>query len=167
MFSFSNTRAIIATLYYQNDDSIALSLFKIILYFIVFLLVIVLAFYFTKLVAKKTSYMTKSNNIQILDFIALSSNSKIAIVNIIDNIYILSINNNEVTVIDKLSKEDANITNLKVNSEQKSFNNYLEDIFAATKKLKNKVPKSKTIQFSENPKSEHDISLKDSQIDKE
>ena len=158
MLSFFNIGSINSISYTQNDGSVTLSFIKVIIYFISFLLVVFLAFYFTKLIAKKTSCMTKSNNIQVLDFVSLSSNIKIAIVNIIDNIYILSINNNEVIVIDKLSKDDVNIANFITNSNQKSFNNYFEDILKNTNKLKTRVFKPKTMD---------NISVKDSQKDKE
>ena len=168
MFSIFNNEAI-AIAYYQSENSVILALFKVILYFLSFLLVIFFAFYFTKLIAKKTSNMTKSNNMKVLDFITISSNSKILIVDIIDNIYVLSINNNQVTVIDKLTKDDIDIDidSLKVHFEQKSFNNYLEDILENTKKLKIKASRSKFLKFGEHIKSKHDISPKDIHEDKE
>ncbi|AFS78595.1 putative flagellar protein [Gottschalkia acidurici 9a] len=77
-----------------------------ILFLAIFIGIILLALYSTKFIAKKTNNLSRSNNMQVLDFINIGANTKIVIIKIYDNVYILSMGNNYTTFIDKLKEDD-------------------------------------------------------------
>ncbi|WP_041701676.1 flagellar biosynthetic protein FliO [Gottschalkia acidurici] len=79
---------------------------SMILFLAIFIGIILLALYSTKFIAKKTNNLSRSNNMQVLDFINIGANTKIVIIKIYDNVYILSMGNNYTTFIDKLKEDD-------------------------------------------------------------
>lgn len=148
----------------MQDTSALLSFFNIVFYLIAFFLVIFLVYFSTKIIARKTSYLAKSNKIKIIDFLSLSTNSKILIVEILDNIYILAVNNNQINIIDKLNKEDIDLSNFYSNTENKNINVHFDEILRNTKRLKHIFSNSKSKQSRNQA---DNMPFKDSQEDKE
>ncbi|NLK43711.1 MAG: hypothetical protein GX300_04885 [Tissierellia bacterium] len=102
------------------------SIFKIILqlmfYLGIFIGVILLSIYGTRFIAKSYKRVVSSKYMDLIDVLNIPGGSKIAIININEKIYIISINNNSTTVIDKLSKDDFDIS-------VENFDKYLDRHF--------------------------------------
>ena len=117
------------------------SIFKIvgqlIFLLVVFIAMIFLTFYGTKLVAKNSSSMAKSKYIQLIDAINIPGGSKIIIAKINDKIYILATNNSATNIIDIIEEEEFPIT-------EEGFENFLDKDL-----IKNKFSNSK---FNKNTK---------------
>lgn len=79
---------------------------KFIFYLIIFIAVIFMALYGTKLIAKNTQGMGNSKYVKLLDTINIPGGWKITIVEINNMIYILSSNTNGTSVIDKIEGDD-------------------------------------------------------------
>lgn len=78
---------------------------QLILMLVIFIAMIFITLYGTKLVAKNAGGMVKSKYIQLLDAINLPGGSKIVIAKINDKIYILSIDSNGSNIIDIIEEE--------------------------------------------------------------
>ena len=125
-----------------------------IFYLVIFIAMIFLTLYGTKLVAKNASGMAKSKYIQLIDAINITSGSKIIIAKINNKIYILTTSNNGSNIIDIIEEEDfpiieenldsyldknliiSKISNSKLNKNIKHF--YDNNI---SKRIKNKEDK--------------------------
>lgn len=88
------------------DYNIGKSIFKMLFYTVVFLLVIIIAIYGTRFIAKNSKKLVNSKYIKIVDVLNLDVNTKIAIIEINDYLYVFAINNNSIVVIDKFPKDD-------------------------------------------------------------
>ena len=86
---------------------------------VVFIAMIFVTLYGTKLVAKNAGGMVKSKYIQLLDAINIPGGSKIVIAKINDKVYILSIDNNGSSVIDIIEEENFPIS-------EDDFDNYFD-----------------------------------------
>lgn len=99
-----------------------ISLFKIILqlifYIIIFILVIFLSLYGTKLIAKNVKGITSSKYINLLDLMNIPGGGKITITKINKKVYILLITSNSSSIIDIID-EDA------FSFESENFDNFL------------------------------------------
>lgn len=134
---------------YENTSIIKLVL-QLVFYLIVFIAVIFIALYGTKLVAKNTKGMSSSKYINLLDAINIPGGSKIIIAEINEMIYILSTNNNGVSVIDIIEGKDFSII-------EENFDTYLDKYLTKNKldyqKLnegfKSFITRSKRIQAKE------------------
>lgn len=100
-----------------------ISLFKIILqlifYLVIFVAVILLSIYGTKFIAKNYKKVVSSKYMDLIDILTIPGGSKLAIVKVNNNVYILSISNNGTTVIDKLNKDEFHTL-------EDNFDNYLD-----------------------------------------
>lgn len=101
------------------------------MYLATFIFVILLAFFSTKYIAKKSSVLGRSNNIKVIDGISLGNNTKLFIVEILNIIYIIYDNNSHAVVIEKYNKDDIANKLGDIKSEK-------EDISLRIKKLLSK-----------------------------
>ncbi|RKD34447.1 flagellar biosynthetic protein FliO [Thermohalobacter berrensis] len=116
-----------------GDTSILVSTF---VYLLSFIVVVVLAYYFTKFMAKKATNYGSTSNIKVIDYISLDNSHKIVIVKIFNNVYILSLNNNDTTVVDKINETNINIKTNETYLSNNKFQNYLENIIEKFKTSK-------------------------------
>ncbi len=98
-----------------GDISLGKTLLQLFFYIIVFVAVIFMTLYGTKLIAKNSKRFTKSKYIQVLDAFNIQTGVKLAIVKINKKVYILSISNASTTIIDIISSDDLD----------NEFDNYL------------------------------------------
>jgi len=150
-----------------QDKSVFLKYFDALYYIFAFLIVLFLVYFFTKLIAKKTGNLTKSNKIKVLDFLALSTDNKILIVEIIDNIYVLAVNKNQVTVVDKLNKNEVDITSLYNSNECNNSTKYFDICLKNTKKIKDIFHENIFKNSKKQENLANDTILRDAQKDKE
>lgn len=124
--------------YFINQDN---SFSDIAFSVVSFLLVIVLAYFATKFIAKKSSNLANSSNIQMIDHINLGHNNRIMIVKIYNNLYILAVNNNRIDVIDNLQYDADNLINKESKNDKSTQTfNYIENFIKGKnnrKKMKN------------------------------
>lgn len=74
-----------------------------------FVIVIFLAYFFSKYIAKKSNLLSKSKNIKVLEAISLGNNTRIFIIEIIDIVYIVFDNNSQPLLLEKFSKKEVDI----------------------------------------------------------
>ncbi len=97
------------------------SVWDVISLILIFILVILLAYFATKFVAKYQSNMLNSkNNIRIIEAFRVDSTRLILIVQIVGEYYALAYAKDNVTLIDKLSPDEIN--NLRADNTSKSTN---------------------------------------------
>jgi len=122
-------------LYSSNiDNSFDYSqLLSLIFYFLAFILILVLAFFSTKLWARKSNFGMKSKNIEILDAMSMNNNNKILILKILNNVYIVSISNNSINLIDKLGDASIYYESYAKEESNTGFTSYLEKILRGSK----------------------------------
>lgn len=106
-----------------------------IFYLVIFIAMIFLTLYGTKLVAKNAGGMAKSKYIQLIDAINITSGSKIIIAKINNKIYILTTSNNGSDIIDIIEEEDFPII-------EENFDNYLDKNLIVNKLSNSKLNKS-------------------------
>lgn len=112
-----------------GNTNIFKSVGKLILLLVIFIAMIFLTLYGTKLVAKNAGGMVKSKYIQLIDAINITSGSKIIIAKINNKIYIITTSNNGSNVIDIIKEEEFPI-------KEENFDNYL-DKYLIKKKFNN------------------------------
>ncbi|NLV77567.1 MAG: FliO/MopB family protein [Tissierellia bacterium] len=88
------------------DYNIGKSIFKMLFSTIAFILVIILAIYGTRFIAKNSKKFVNSKYMRIVDILNLDVNTKIAMVEINNYLYVFAINNNTIIMIDKFPKEN-------------------------------------------------------------
>ena len=108
----------------QNGSNLALMVFKSVIYVVIFIVVIFLAIYGTKFIARKSQSLLKSKYIHIIDSVNVGQNTKIIIAKISNYIYIISISNNQTFLIDKM-KMDEFFENIKNDDFEKYLNEYM------------------------------------------
>ncbi|WP_353095297.1 hypothetical protein [Tissierella praeacuta] len=105
-----------------NEISPIKMVFQLIFYLIIFILVILFTIYGTRIIAKNYKGFTSSKYIDLLDVMNLPGGCKIIITRINQKIYILSVTNNNTSVIDVIEAEEFPICEEKFN---KCLNDYL------------------------------------------
>jgi len=113
----------------QSSSSLLIAtIAKLFFYLLSFVVVIILAFYGTKFLANKTSHIIKSKYIEIIDFISLSNNFKIYILKAFGAIYLVSISNNHIEILDKLSAEALDEYQLDETLTNNKFHDYFTNL---------------------------------------
>lgn len=102
MVFLSNTSYAVAV----EDYSLGKALLKFIFYIIIIFIVLIVAIYGTRFIAKNSKRFIGSKYIIIVDSLNLGVNFKVLIVEINNNIYILAITSNNVEVIDRISIDE-------------------------------------------------------------
>lgn len=110
---------------YENPSMIKLT-FRLIVNLVIFIAVILLALYGTKLVAKNSKGIGNSKYIQLLDAINIPGGSKIIIAKINNQVYILSSGNNGTNLIDKIQEEDFPM-------DEEDYDTYIDKYLANNK----------------------------------
>jgi len=97
---------------------------------LIFVLILILAYYVTKFAAKyQSNILNQKSNISIIESFRLGNNRFIAIVKIADNYYALGIGKDEMTFIDKLDSDFFNnLDNLSKNNKNMIFKDVLSKI---------------------------------------
>lgn len=118
-------------------------IFRVILYFASFIIVILLAFFFTKYLAKKSTSLNRGQNSKIIEIMSLGNNSRILIVEIFGVIYVVYDNNSHILLLDKHNKEDINVIVKDSIADKDYINNLIERAMMQkgnlVKKLKKKM----------------------------
>lgn len=91
---------------------------KLLFYTFISILVLIVTIYGTKFIAKNAKKFTNSKYIKTIDILNLSTNIKIAILEIKETIYIIAITNNTIYKIDEVSK-DIFYSDESINFEEK------------------------------------------------
>lgn len=122
---------VIAASEVDDGPNLAMTVFKTVIYIIIFIAVIIFAIRGTRYVAKKSQSLMKSKYIHIIDSVSVGQNTKLVIAKISNNIYIISISNNQVILIDKI-----NTDTFMDGIDKSDFDQYL-DHFADDKRINN------------------------------
>lgn len=93
-----------------------------------FVIVILLAFYFTKYIARKSNLLSKSKNIKVIEAISLGNNTKIFIIEVLGTVYIVYDNNSHLLLLDKVDKEDADVQFKDLEIEKDNFNDIIKNL---------------------------------------
>ncbi|WP_352419613.1 flagellar biosynthetic protein FliO [Proteiniborus sp.] len=101
---------------------------KTIIYLVSFVIVIILAFYFTKFIAKKSNLMSRSKNIKVIEAISLGNNTRIFIVEVLGIIYIVFDNNSHLLLLDKLNRDDVDVQFRDIEIDKDNFKNIIEKL---------------------------------------
>lgn len=119
-----------------------------------FVLVLALAFYFTKFLSKKLVKIESGKNIKIMEMLTLDTNNRIAIIKVINSQYLISISSSGIKLLDKIEIDTSSKENFKTskNSNQ-NFKNDLNIFY-------NTINDKKDLLFNENVLSEKKIYLK-------
>lgn len=105
------------------------SLFNVISLLLIFVFVLVLAYFTAKLTAKlQGNPLNKRANIKIVETFRLGGNKFISIAKIGDNYYALGFGKDEITLIDKLDKDSINISEQPASTEKRSFKDIMKSI---------------------------------------
>ena len=124
-----------------DEYSLGKAIFKLVFYITITLLVLIVAVYGTKFIAKNTKKFVSSKYVQILDSLNLGTNLKIVVIEINKKIYILAITNNNVEVLDLIPKDDfeTNVDFEEQLNRYRSINfkdyDYLDKIQSNIKKI--------------------------------
>lgn len=111
------------------------SLYNVISLILIFIFILVLAYFTAKLTAKlQGNSLNKKANIKVIESFRLGGNKFISIVKIGEDFYALGFGKDEITMIDKLDKD--NITFSEINSSEAgvSFKDILGNINKKDKK---------------------------------
>lgn len=111
---------------------------KVIVYLGSFIIVTILAFFFTKYMAKRSSTLNRSKNIKVIETLFLGNNTRVFIIEILDAIYIIYDNNSHLQLIDKLNKEDVNIQQTHLGNEGNEINSVIKRILLQKSNVLNK-----------------------------
>ena len=116
------------------------SVANIISLLLIFALVLAMAYFSTKFIAKyQSNVLNNKSNIKIIESYRIGNNKFIAIIKIGDDYYAIALGKEEVTFIDKLSSDSLKL-NLEENSQtsDKNINLDFKDIFSRIKNKKSK-----------------------------
>lgn len=97
---------------------------NVVVYILSFVIVILLAYFVSKFIASKSMNLHTGKSMKIIDVMNLGNNNKITIVKILDNIYILGVNNNGIDILDKIEDEER-LQDINIQNEDNIFHNYL------------------------------------------
>lgn len=120
---------------------------KIFMYLGTFIIVILLAFFFTKYVAKKSSLLSKSKNIKVIDGISLGKDTRIFIIEVLGAFYILYDNNTHVLLLERLSKEEVTAQSIDFEDEKNDINNIVEKLLSQKDNIFEKLSKEKKNKY--------------------
>ncbi len=118
-------------------------IFKYIFFLLSFVIVIFLAFFFTKYIARKSNFLNKSKHIKIIEVISLGSNTKIIIMEILEAYYIVYDNNSHSLLLDKIDKEDVDIQFENLETRKDSFDTIIERLLLQKDSIIEKLGKGK------------------------
>ena len=105
------------------------SLTNVISLILIFIFILILAYFTAKLTAKlQGNPLSKRANIKIVETFRLGGNKFISIVKIGENYYALGFGKDEITMIDRLDKDSFNIPEVPDDVSKKSFMDVLRDI---------------------------------------
>lgn len=110
-----------------ENYSLGKAMFKLVFYIIITFIVLIIAVYGTRFIARNSKRFVSSKYIRIIDSLNLGANFKILIVEINGNVYILAITNNNVEIMDKVSKEDFDKNTSFEDQLHKYSSNYFKD----------------------------------------
>ncbi|WP_236915629.1 flagellar biosynthetic protein FliO [Clostridium sp. Cult2] len=103
------------------------ALLKFVFYIIIIFIVLIIAIYGTRFIAKSSKRFISSKYIRIIDSLNLGVNFKILMIEINNKIYILAVTNNNIEVIDRISKDDFD-KNLNFQEHLNKYSNsYFKD----------------------------------------
>lgn len=114
-------------------------IFRVIVYLGSFVIVIILAFFFTKYMAKKSSSLNRSKNIKIIETLFLGNNTRVFLLEIFDAIYIIYDNNSHMQLLDKINKHDVNIQQIHIGNEGNEINSIIEKVLKRKTNITNKL----------------------------
>lgn len=90
-----------------ENISSALSVISLIL---IFIFIVVLAYFTTRFIARyQSNSINTRSNMRIIESMRVSNNKFIAIVEVCNSFYIIGVGKDEITLIDKLDSEDADV----------------------------------------------------------
>lgn len=112
-------------------------IFKIIFAILLFLIILALAYFTSKFVAKNSTKLNNGKNMEIIDVLNLGNNKKIIMVKIIDKIYVLGISNTEINTIDTFDSEGSIEKLIKDTNYKPNFESFLKDKLTVLKAKKN------------------------------
>ena len=106
------------------------SLTNVISLILIFIFILILAYFTAKLTAKlQGNPLNKRANIKIVETFRLGGNKFISIVKIGENYYALGFGKDEITMIDRLDKDSFNVPEVSADEESKrNFMDVLRDI---------------------------------------
>ncbi|HHW56558.1 MAG TPA: flagellar biosynthetic protein FliO [Clostridia bacterium] len=107
--------------------------FQLIGYLIIFLLVIGLAFYITRLIGQSTIKYTRSNNLNIIDYILLGKDKGLYIVKVGTKYFLIGVTNSSINYISEIEGES-----IKIQTETRDFSTNLNISIEKLKQLKNR-----------------------------
>ena len=118
----------------SNSNSISNSIFAL----FSFALVLALAYFTTKFLSKKMTNYNKSEKMNIVDTISIDNNNKISIVKILEEYYVISINNNGINLIDKLDTVEILLNDDSKNKKHNEVKFKFESILSSLTDSENK-----------------------------
>lgn len=130
-----------------EDVSLGQIIFKLIAYLLIFIFVILLTLYGTRLIGKNFKGMGRSKYINILDAINLPGGSKLVITKVNQKVYLLGVNNSNINVIDIIEENEFP-------EAEEEFHDYLTKFLDKNKDYNN--PLSKFISGLNNEKDRKD-----------
>ncbi|WZL74855.1 flagellar biosynthetic protein FliO [Clostridiaceae bacterium 35-E11] len=106
----------------------------------IFLIILVLAYYTTKIVGKKSNMYFGNKNLKIVERISLGMDKSIYIISICENYYLLAVTKQNIELIDKLNPES--IKDFSNNEDLNKFNGTFDMYFTKyIKQQKNTIEK--------------------------
>ncbi len=111
------------------------SLYNVVSLILIFIFILVLAYFTAKLSAKlQSNTLNKKANIKIIESFRLGGNKFISIVKIGEDFYALGFGKDEITMIDKLDKDSISIPEINSCEAGSSFKDILSNINKKDKK---------------------------------
>ena len=105
------------------------SLYNVFSLILIFVFVLILAYFTAKLTAKmQGNPLHKNSNMKIIETFRLGGNKFISIVKIGENYYALGFSKDEITMIDKLDPDSLNLPDESTQENKKSFKDILNSI---------------------------------------
>lgn len=105
------------------------SLYNVFSLILIFVFVLILAYFTAKLTAKmQGNPLYKNSNMKIIETFRLGGNKFISIVKIGENYYALGFGKDEITMIDKMDPDSLNLPDESTKENKKSFKDILNSI---------------------------------------
>lgn len=101
---------------------------------IAFVVILVLAYYSTKMVAKVRLNGFKSNNIKIIESVSAGYQNMIQIVKVGSKFYLIGVTKEKITFLTEIEGDDLDITEKSNNEQVFPFEKYLKEYFNKNKK---------------------------------
>lgn len=90
----------------SSNFSLGWALLKFLFTFIMFIFMVVFAYYGTRFIGKNYKSLNKNKHIEVIDYINLQG-LKIYLIKLKDQVYFLAMSSNSIELLDKLSLEDV------------------------------------------------------------